>query len=80
MTTDSYPKISIAELCVKAEAIIEEATSAPVAIDNGRGVAAYLVPADLFEALLDALEDVELREIVNERRGEPTIKLNLDEL
>jgi antitoxin StbD len=47
---------------------------------NGRGVTAYLVAADVFEAFMDAIEDVELREIVNERRGEPTIKVNLDEL
>jgi antitoxin StbD len=80
MTDDSYPKVSISELCGNAEAIIEEAASAPVAIINGRGVTAYLVPADIFEALMDGIEDAELRELVNERRGEATIKVELAEL
>jgi antitoxin StbD len=80
MSTNTYPKISVAELCGNAEAIIEEAASAPVAIQNGRGVTAYLVPADIFEAFMKAIEDAELAEIVNERREGPTIKVNLDDL
>src|SRR5260364_308659 len=59
---------------------IEEADHKPVAILNHNRPAAYLVPAEAFETLMEALEDAELGEIVRQRRGGKTIKISLDEL
>ncbi|WP_238985010.1 hypothetical protein [Candidatus Glomeribacter gigasporarum] len=47
---------------------------------NHNRPAAYLVPAEAFETLMEALEDAELGEIVRQRRGGKTIKISLDEL
>lgn len=82
MTTNTYTKatITIADLCRDPEGIIQEARNAPVAIVNQHGASTYLVPADIFEAMLDVIEDAELAEIVNERRGDPTVKVKLDDL
>lgn len=79
---NTYPKemITLADLCRDPEGTIQGARNAPVAVVSHGGVSTYLVPADIFEALLDMLDDAELAEIVNERRGEPTVKVSLDDL
>jgi len=38
------------------------------------------VPARAFEAMLDALEDIELNAIADASAGEPVIKIGLDDL
>jgi antitoxin StbD len=82
MTTNAYAKdkISLAELRSNPEGVIASATNAPVGIVTENGTSAYLVPAAVFEALLDALEDIDLAEIVEERRRDPTVKVSLDDL
>jgi antitoxin StbD len=72
--------VSITELRRNPGAIIEEAGDAPVAILNRNRAAAYLVPAEAFEALIDKLEDLELAAIVRQRRGGKTVKVSLDDL
>ncbi|GAB7545012.1 type II toxin-antitoxin system Phd/YefM family antitoxin [Cupriavidus sp. CuC1] len=72
--------VSITDLRRNPGAIIEEAGNEPVAVLNHNRPAAYLVPAQAFEALMDRLEDIELAEIVRQRRGGKAIKVSLDEL
>jgi antitoxin StbD len=60
--------------------VIEEAGGMPVAILNHNRPAAYLVPAEAFEAMLEKLEDVDLAELVRQRRGGKTVKVSLDDL
>ncbi len=59
-----------------------KAEGAPVAILNHNVPAAYLIPAETYEWLMDRLEDSELAQIVSERAGEKenAIEVNLDEL
>jgi antitoxin StbD len=45
-----------------------------------RGLAAYLIPADAFEALMEKLEDYELSRVVKEREHESCVQDSLDEL
>ncbi len=52
----------------------------PVAILNHNRPAAYLVPAEAFEAILEKLEDLDLAELVRQRRGGKTVKVSLDDL
>ena len=61
---------------------LNEAEGAPVAILNHNVPAAYLIPAETYEWLMDKLEDSELAQIVSERAGEKenAIEVNLDEL
>ncbi len=73
---------SISELKKNPTALLNEAEGAPVAILNHNVPAAYLIPAETYEWLMDKLEDSELAQIVSERAGEKenAIEVNLDEL
>ncbi len=72
--------VSITDLRRNPGAIIEEAGDAPIAILNHNRASAYLVPATLYEAMMEKLEDIELAELVRERRGGETVKVVLDDL
>lgn len=72
--------VSITDLRRNPGAIIDEAGDAPIAILNHNRASAYLVPAKLYEAMMDRLEDIELAELVRERRGGETVKVVLDDL
>jgi len=52
----------------------------PVAILNRNAPAFYCVPAKAYEALMDKLEDMELNAIADARKGQPVIKVELDDL
>ncbi len=73
---------SISELKKNPTAPLNEAEGVPVAILNHNVPAAYLIPAETYEWLMDKLEDSELAQIVSERAGEKenAIEVNLDEL
>ncbi len=72
--------VSITELRRNPGAVIEEAGDLPVAILNHNRATAYLVPAETFESMIERLEDIELAELVRERRLGDTVKVSLDEL
>jgi antitoxin StbD len=72
--------VSITDLRRNPGAVIEEAGNLPVAILNHNRATAYLVSAEAFEAMMDRLEDIELAELVRERRGGESVKVALDEL
>jgi len=72
--------VSISDLKKNPSAVIAAACGMPVAILNHNKPAAYLVPADAWEALLDRLDDIELAEIVRERLGQEEIAVSIDDL
>ena len=72
--------VSITDLRRNPGAIIDEAGDAPIAILNHNRASAYLVPAKLYEAMMEKLEDIELAELVRKRRGGETVKVVLDDL
>ena len=51
-----------------------------VAILNRNEPAFYCVPAKAYEALMEKLEDLELNAIADARKGQPVIKVKLNEL
>lgn len=53
---------------------------APVAILNRNEPAFYCVPPALYAQLVELLEDEELGRMVDERRGERIIEVNIDDL
>lgn len=71
--------VSITDLRRNPGAIIDEALS-PVGVLNHNRTTAYLVPADVFEAMMEKLEDIDLAELVRKRRRGRTVKVTLDEL
>ena len=73
---------SISELKKNPTALLVEAEGAPIAILNHNIPAAYLIPAETYEWLMEKLEDSELAQIVKERADEKkyAIEVNLNEL
>ena len=72
--------VSVTELKRNPMAVLAQGEGSPVAVLNHNQPACYLVPADLFQSMLDMQEDAELAEIVRARRGKPSIKVSIDEL
>ena len=73
---------SISELKKNPTALLNEAEGAPIAILNHNVPAAYLIPAETYEWMMERLEDDELARIVRERRGEKgeAVEVDLHEL
>jgi len=72
--------VSVSDLEKNPTAVVDGARGNPVAILNHNRVMAYMVPADTYEALVDALDDQVLIEIVRARAGEKGEPVGLDEL
>jgi len=73
---------SISELKKNPTALLNEADGAAIAILNHNKPAAYLVPAETYEWLMDALDDHELAKVVESRRDQlsDAVEVNLDDL
>jgi len=73
---------SISELKKNPTALLKESEGSPIAILNHNVPAAYLIPAETYEWLMERLEDAELARIVNERVHEKAdaVEMTLDEL
>ena len=72
--------VSVTELKRSPSAIIEQAGNSPVAILNHNRPAAYLLSAELFESMLDRLEDAQDVKLARERANGPFVEVNLDDL
>jgi antitoxin StbD len=73
---------TITELKKNPSAVIAQSAGQPVVILNHNRPAAYLIPAEAYEALLDRLDDLELAALIREREGEKAqaVSVSLDEL
>ncbi|AWB65382.1 antitoxin [Saccharobesus litoralis] len=73
---------SISELKKNPTALLNEADGAAIAILNHNKPAAYLVPAETYEWLMEIVEDYELAKIVDERRRDlsSAVEVSLDDL
>lgn len=72
--------ISISDLKKNPSAAIAAAEGFPIAILNRNSPAAYLVPAEAWEDILEQLDDMELAAIVRKRQGQKRIRVNIDDL
>lgn len=69
---------SISELKKNPMATVSAGDGFPVAILNRNQPAFYCVPAELYEKMLDALDDQELIKLVAERSNQPLFDVDLD--
>ncbi len=72
--------VSVSELKKNPSAVIGGANGGPVAVLNHNRVMGYMVPAEMFEAMIERLEDLELAEIARARAGETPVPVSLDDL
>ena len=82
MTHQIFSKVtaSISELKKNPMAAVGSGEGFPIAILNRNKPAFYCVPAEVYEAMLDRLDDQELVAVVKERSAEPSIRVDLNEL
>ena len=71
---------SVSDLKKNPTAVVDGAAGHAVAILNHNRVMAYMVPADTYEAMMDALDDQALTAIARARAGEKGKPVSLDEL
>lgn len=72
--------VSVSDLKKNPTAVLNNADGEPVAVLNHNRVMGYMVPAELFESILERLEDLELAEIARSRVDEQGIPVTLDDL
>ena len=74
--------VSISELKKNPSALLSQASGSPIAVLNHNKPAAYLIPAETYEALIDMIEDYELAQLVEERRADKdqALTVSLDDL
>ena len=74
--------VSISELKKNPSALLSQANGSPIAVLNHNKPAAYLIPAETYEALMEMLDDYELAQLVEERRGDKdqAVTVSLDDL
>ena len=69
---------SVSELKKNPMATVSAGDGFPVAILNRNQPAFYCVPAELYEKMLDALDDQQLVKLVHERSQQPLVDVDLD--
>ena len=72
--------VSVSELKKNPSAVMSGAQSGAVAVLNHNRVMAYMVPTDVYEAMMERLEDMDLAELVKARSQETPIPVSLDDL
>lgn len=72
--------VSVSELKKNPTAIMASAQGQPVAVLNHNRVMGYMVPAELYEAMMEQLEDIELIALVKARAEEKSVPVDLDDL
>ncbi|MBA2655844.1 MAG: type II toxin-antitoxin system prevent-host-death family antitoxin [Tatlockia sp.] len=73
---------SISELKKNPSKLIQDAHGKPIAILNHNTAAAYLIPVETYELLMDLVDEKELEKVVAQRLSKPftSIKVAIDEL
>ena len=72
--------VSVSELKKNPSAVLSGAHGGPVAVLNHNRVMGYMVPADVFESMMERLDDLELAELVRARSHETPVSVSLDDL
>lgn len=72
--------VSVSELKKNPSAVMNGAHGGPVAVLNHNRVMDYMVPAHVFEAMVERLDDLELAELIRSRSHETPVPVSLDDL
>jgi len=72
--------ISVSDLKKNPSAVFDRSGGEPVAVLNHNRVMGYMVPAALYEAMMERLDDESLARIARERLAEPSYPVALDDL
>lgn len=71
---------SVTDLKKDPMGTIREGNGETVVILNRNEPAFYAVPPARYEAMLELIDDLRLAEVIRERRAEPTVRVDIDDL
>lgn len=69
---------SISELKKSPTALLNKSRGASIAILNHNKPTAYLIPADVYEKMMEILDDAELIKLANNRLKDETKAISID--
>lgn len=72
--------VTLSELKANPIAAVESGKGFPVAVLIREKPEFYCVPADLFEAMIERIEEQELVPLIESRQSEQSIPVNLEDL
>ncbi len=74
--------VSITDLKKNPQALIDNAHGEAIALLNRNKPTAYIIPAETYENLMELAEDIELSQIIEDRKAEKgdAVEVSLDEL
>ena len=72
----SHNCVSVTDLKRNYTQILKQANNQPVAVLNHNRPEAYLLPAAMYEQLLDLIDDAQDAQLVRERAAGPFIEVN----
>lgn len=72
--------VSVSELKKNPSAVMSGAQGGAVAVLSHNRVMGYMVPTDVYEAMMERLDDMDLAELVKARSQEAPIPVSLDDL
>jgi antitoxin StbD len=74
--------VSVSELKENPSAVLSGANGLPVAVLNHNRVMGYMVPANVYEAMVERLDELELVHLVKARldANETPVRVSLDDL
>lgn len=73
-------RASLQKLKANPLKVLVHGNGRPVAVSNRNETLFYCVPVDVFEHMVELLDDIELLKVVQTRQSEESIKVSLDEL
>lgn len=81
----TYPMLadiaaSLAELQENPLGVLASGEGMPIVVLNSNKPEFYCVPANVYEAMMELIEDLELLKIVKERQQEESIAVKFDDL
>jgi antitoxin StbD len=60
--------------------VVEQGDGSPVAILNRNKPVFYAVPANVYESMMDAIEDIELAALVESRKNQDEVSTSVQQL
>ena len=72
--------ISVSDLKKNPSAVFDRSAGQAVAVLNHNRVMGYMVPAAVYEAMIERLDDADLVRIAKDRLDEPSYPVALDDL
>ncbi|MBC3366038.1 type II toxin-antitoxin system Phd/YefM family antitoxin [Pseudomonas sp. SWRI154] len=74
--------VSVSELKKNPSAVLNGANGSPVAVLNHNRVMGYMVPASVYEAMIERLDELELAQVVKARleANDTPVRMSLDDL